>query len=93
MKLKIKKSYKIMGKSIKVKFVNTNAFAGQWDPMTNTIYLSIHQTQLQMEETFWHEMGHCMQHFSGVNQAVSIELMEIMAEMNSRIISSVIRDS
>lgn len=84
MKLKIKAKYKIMGKTIKIKMVKTN---------DNTIYLSTNQTDSEMEESFWHEMNHCMQWLSGVNQAVSRELLEIMAEMNSRITAQVIRDS
>lgn len=93
MKLKIKAKYKIMGKTIKIKMVKTNDYAGLWDGANNTIYLSTNQTDSEMEESFWHEMNHCMQWLSGVNQAVSRELLEIMAEMNSRITAQVIRDS
>jgi len=93
MKFKIKSSYRIMGKRIKVKLVDTNDYAGLWDSEKLTIYLSSNQTDLQLEETFWHELNHCMQYMSGVTQAVSRDLMEIMAEMNSRIIVSVIRES
>lgn len=88
--MKIKKSYKIMGKRIRIKMVDTNQFCGMWDPDKNIIYLSINQSEEQMQESFWHEINHMMQTFSGVTQAVSHELMEIMAEMNSRIIVQIL---
>jgi Zn-dependent peptidase ImmA (M78 family) len=91
--MKIKKSYKIMGKSIKIKLVDTSEFAGMWDSEKNIIYLSTNQTKEQLEESFWHELNHLMQTFSGVTQAVSHELMEVMAEMNARIIVSVLSNS
>lgn len=93
MKLKILKSYKLMGKTVKVKLIDTQDYAGLYDPDKHTIYLSINQSDEQLEESFWHEMNHCMQFLSGVNQAVSRELLEIMAEMNSRITAKIIRDS
>lgn len=93
MKLKIKKSYKINGKTIKVKVVDTHDFAGLWDPQKMTIYLSANQSEDSMQETFWHEWNHYMQWESGVNQAVSRELMEVMAEKNSRTINAIIKQS
>lgn len=91
MKFKLPKSFKMLGKKIKVKLVDTQDFAGLWDPNANTIFLSINQTEEQLEESFWHECTHAEQYLTALNQALSRELMEVMAEMRSRMIPFMVR--
>lgn len=79
-----------MGEKIKIKFVDTHEFAGLWDSQKNTIYISIHQSNEQIHETFWHEIVHCMQYLTGINQAVPRELLEVMAETQSRVIHKIV---
>lgn len=93
MKMKIQPSYKILGEKIKIKKASNLEYAGLWLPKDNTIILSTNQDEKDFEETFWHEMNHMMQWKSGVVQAVSRELLEVMAEMNSRMVAEIIRQS
>lgn len=91
MKFILPKSIPILGHKIKIKVVNTNEWAGLWDYSVNTIFISINQSPEQMEETFWHEINHCIQWHTALNQAIPRELLETMAEMNSRIMPNLIR--
>lgn len=91
MKFILPKTINILGHKIKIKVVNTQEWSGLWDYSVNTIYLSVNQTESQLEETFWHELNHCIQWHTALNQAVPRELLETMAEMNSRILPGLIR--
>ena len=91
MKFILPKSITVLGHKIKIKVVNTNEYAGLWDYSVNTIFISINQSPDQMEETFWHELNHCIQWHTALNQAIPRELLETMAEMNSRILPGLIR--
>jgi len=81
--MKIKKSYKIMGETIKIKMVDTMEFAGMYDDKKNTIYISTKQSVDDMEKTLYHECIHVLQYKTGIHQAVSRELLEVMAETGS----------
>jgi hypothetical protein len=91
MKFKIPKTFNMLGTKIKVKLSDSKDFAGLWDPELNTIFISVHQTDKQLEETFWHEVTHCEQWLTALNQAIPRELLETMAEMRSRLAPSLIR--
>lgn len=93
MKFYLPKSLNILGHKIKIKLINTHEYAGLWDYTCNTIFISSNQSEDQLEETFWHEIGHCIQWHTALNQAIPRELLETMAEMNSRIIVKIIRAS
>ena len=91
MKFILPKSIPILGHKIKIKVVDTQDYAGLWDYSVNTVFISINQSPEQMEETFWHELNHCIQWHTALNQAIPRELLETMAEMNSRILPGLIR--
>lgn len=91
MKFILPKSITVLGHKIKIKMINTNEWAGLWDYSVNTIFISVNQSSDQMEETFWHELNHCIQWHTALNQAIPRELLETMAEMNSRIMPKLIR--
>jgi len=91
MKLKLPKTISVLGKKIKVKLVDTKDYAGLWDYESLTIYLSINQTPEQLEETWHHELEHCIQWMTALNQAIPRELLETMAEMRSRLMPELIR--
>ena len=88
--MKIKKTYTLCGYKIKVKMVDTMDFAGLYDNQKNTIYLSTRQSQEDLEKTFYHECIHVLQYKTGIHQAVSRELMEVMAETGSNLIFDLI---
>ena len=91
MKFKIPKKVNVLGKTIKIKIVDSRDWAGLWDFEAFTIYLSRHQSESQMEETLHHELEHCIQWMTGLNQAIPRELLEVMAEMRSRLMPGIIR--
>jgi hypothetical protein len=91
MKLKLPKAISVLGKKIKVRLVDTKDYAGLWDYESFTIYLSINQTPEQLEETWHHELEHCIQWMTALNQAIPRELLETMAEMRSRLMPELIR--
>jgi Zn-dependent peptidase ImmA (M78 family) len=91
MKFKIKKSYNVLGRKTKIKLMNTHDFAGMYDPDKDTIYISTNQSEEQIIETFWHELIHNIQYQTGINQAVSRELLEVMAETGSRVIAEILK--
>lgn len=92
MKFKLPKKFKMLGKTIKVKVVNTQEFMGLWDPTVNVIYIAVNQSEKSLEETFWHEYTHCEQWLTALNQALPRELLETMAEMRSRMLPEAIRE-
>lgn len=91
MKLVLPKSVNILGHRIKIKFIDSHEYAGMFDYDLNTIFISTNQSERQIEETFHHELRHCIQYHTGMTQTMSRDLMEIDAEMSSRIICDVIR--
>lgn len=91
MKFKIPKKINVLGEKIKVKVVDTDNWAGLWDYNEMTIYISSNQDKDQMEMTWHHELEHCIQWMTALNQAVPRELLEVMAEMRSRLMPELIR--
>ena len=89
--MRIKKSYDILGDKIRVKLIDTDEFAGRYDIQKKIIYININQSQEEMIRTFWHELVHCIQFQMGLNQAVSHELLEIMAETFSKVFYKIIK--
>jgi hypothetical protein len=79
--MKIPKKLNVFGTVYKIKFVDSGGmFAGLCDMQKKTIYLDIHQSKEQMIGTYIHEAIHAMQFSLAFNQAISREMMEMMAE-------------
>lgn len=78
--MKIPKNIIVFGAKYKVKFVDTDLFMGLCDSAKKTIFLNINQSKEQLIATFIHEIVHAMQFTLAYNQAISREMMEIMAE-------------
>ena len=74
-----------------IEVVDTREFAGLWDFDKNTIYISTHQSASETEKTFWHEYEHCIQYLTGLHQALTKELLEVMAENRSQVLPHTIR--
>ena len=83
MKHKIRKSYNVMGSKIKIKIVERMSELGLYDNQNNIIYLNKNQTDEELLKTLLHELIHALQFKSGIHQAVSGELLEVMAETGS----------
>lgn len=62
-----------------------------YDSNKKTIYISVNQSKEEQVKTFWHEMTHCIQFQMGLNQAVSHELLEIMAENFSKALFKIVK--
>ena len=91
MKFKIKKSYDIFGVRYKVKFVDTQLFAGLCDPDLKTIFININQSEEQIFASFWHEVFHAMQFSLGMQNAISREMMEILAENSATLVMNLLK--
>lgn len=78
--MKIPKSIMVFGKKFKIKIVDTHEFAGMMDSDKGIIYLSVHQTKEQMLATYFHEIFHALHYRIGLNQALSKDMMEVLAE-------------
>ena len=85
-KMKIPKTVSIFGKKFKVKIVHTREFAGMMDSERSIIYLSAHQTKEEMLATYLHEAFHALHWRIGLNQALSKDMLEVLAESQSTLI-------
>lgn len=79
--MKIKKSYNVFGRKIKVKFSELDAnIAGIYDDYTGTIFLNIDLTEkgneLVLQDTLIHELGHALFYRVSIDQAVSWQTHE-----------------
>lgn len=90
MKFKIPKSINVFGTKYKVKMVDTVLFSGLCDPELSTIFININQSEQQIHATFWHEAHHAMQFVLGMNNAISREMMEMLAENSATLTLSIL---
>ena len=91
MKFKIKKSYMVFGTKFKIKMVDTYLYAGLCDPELKTIFLNVNQGEEQILATLWHELFHAMQFVLGMNNAISREMMEMLAENSATLVMGVLK--
>ena len=91
MKFKMKKSYMVFGVRFKIKFIDTNNFLGLCDPDAKTIFININQSEEQILATFWHEMFHAKQFVLGMNNAISKEMMEMLAENSATLVMGILK--
>lgn len=78
--MKIPKSINVFGTRYRVKFVDTDLFAGLCDSAKRTIFINANQAKDQILSTYLHEVFHAMQFTLGMHNALSREMMEMIAE-------------
>ena len=78
--MRIPKSIDVFGTRYKVKFVDTDLFAGLCDSGKKTIFINANQNKEQVLNTYLHEIFHAMQFTLGMQNAISREMMEMLAE-------------
>lgn len=78
--MKIPKSIDVFGTKYKIKFVETELFAGLCDSGKRTIFINANQSKEQILSTYLHEIFHAMQFTLGMHNAISREMMEMIAE-------------
>jgi len=91
MKFKIPKKINVFGTIYKVKFVETQLFSGLCDPDNKTIFINIDQSDEQLVATFLHEAFHAMQFVLGMNNAISREMMEMLAENSATLMINILK--
>ena len=91
MKFKIPKKITVFGTVYKVKFVETALFAGMCDPDLKTIFININQEEDQLMATFWHESFHAKQFVLGMQNAISREMMEMLAENSATLVMKILK--
>jgi Zn-dependent peptidase ImmA (M78 family) len=88
--MKIPKTIMVFGKKFKVKIIDTHEFAGMMDAEKGVIYLSVHQTKEQMLSTYFHEIFHALHYRIGLNQALSRDMMEVLAESQATLMMEIL---
>jgi len=91
MKFKIPKKINVFGTTYKIKLVKTSLFSGLCDQDLKVILINIDQTDEQLLATFWHEIFHAMQFVLGMNNAISREMMEMLAENSATLVMNVLK--
>jgi Zn-dependent peptidase ImmA (M78 family) len=81
-------SITIYGKKFKVVQLLEAGYAGMMDYDKSRIYInsSAHKTDKQLLLTFWHEIFHAFHYRLGLHQALSAEILEILAESQATLI-------
>lgn len=79
--MKIKKSYNVFGRKIKVKICKLDEnIAGVYDDSLGTIFINVLLTQKgledQLQDTLIHELGHALFYRVSIDQAVSWQTHE-----------------
>lgn len=90
MKFKIPNSINVFGSKYKVKMVDTVLFSGLCDPNSKAIFINVNQSEDQVVVTFWHEVMHAMQFTLGMDNAISKEMMEMLAENSANLIVQIL---
>ena len=91
MKFKIPKSINVFGTKYKIKMVSTMLFSGLCDSELKIIFINIDQSDEQLIATFWHEAVHAMQFTLGMHNAISREMMEMLAENTATLVMSCLK--
>lgn len=90
--MKIPKKVNVFGTIYKIKFIDSGGmFAGLCDSNKRIIFLDINQSKEQMISTYIHECVHAMQFSLAFNQAISREMMELMAENTATLIMQMMK--
>jgi Zn-dependent peptidase ImmA (M78 family) len=79
--VKIKKTYNVFGRKIKVKFVVLNDnIAGMYDDAPGVIYINKYLAQKgfeeQLQDTLIHELGHALFYRVSIDQAIGWQVHE-----------------
>lgn len=97
---KLPKSVEIMGRTIPIKLVSKEDLnkwimgaEGIWDTYTRTIYIN-KEAPLQIQKYYvYHEMGHAMKTFVGLDQVISAELQEVIVQSYATLIEDVLKQA
>ena len=74
------KSVKIFGQRFKIKVMPLHGYLGLCDRAAKIIYVESNQTESEIYQTLLHEIGHAVIGRTGIVQALSPELEEIIVE-------------
>lgn len=91
LKIKIPKRINVLGKIISIRFddrLDNQGLAGFYEPATSRIYLNPNAPDI--EQTYVHELIHCVCHRAGINQVISRHAEEIVAENIATVVCEVL---
>lgn len=88
----IPKTINIYGVKFKIKLTKMTEYSGLMDYKAKTIYISeVHnKTDKEKVATLWHELFHALHYRLGLDQALSREMLEILAESQATLIMELI---
>ena len=89
------KSIKVMGKVVKIKYVDrsvldkmiTNA-EGIWDSYTETIFIYKKAPKAIQEYYIYHEAGHALLTYTGLDQVINPDMQEVLVQSYATFIRS-----
>lgn len=87
----------ILGRKIPIKLLEkkeldkyiTNA-EGIWDTYTRTIYICKTAPKAVQKYYLYHEIGHALKHFVGLDQVISPEVQEIIVQSYATLIEDIV---
>lgn len=95
----------IFGRKIPIKYLSpaemlklypnphNSAPAGLWDSPSRTIYLNSDYPRKDQTYTLFHEMGHAVKSFVGLDQLLQPELQEIIVQTFATLIEDVLKQA
>jgi Zn-dependent peptidase ImmA (M78 family) len=98
MKKKLPKSVQVFGRKIPIKLVpkeELNSYIqgaeGIWDTYTRTIYINKEAPLIVQKYYIYHEMGHAIKTFTGLDQILNPELQEIIVQSYATLIEDILK--
>ena len=84
----IPKKINIYGVKFKIKLTKMTEYSGLMDYKAKTIYISeiYNKTDKERVATLWHEIFHAIHYRIGLDQAISREMLEVLAESQACLI-------
>lgn len=97
---KLPKFVELMGRIIPIKLIAKkeldtmiNGAEGIWDTYTRTIYINKEAPLIIQKYYVYHEMGHAMKTFTGLDQVILPELQEVIVQSYATLIEDVLKQT
>lgn len=89
-----------MGRTIPIKLISKDELnnmivgaEGIWDTYTRTIYINKEAPLVIQKYYIYHEMGHAMKTFTGLDQVIMAELQEVIVQSYATLIEDVLKQA
>lgn len=98
--MKLPTELEVMGRVIPIKYIHKDDLnqmitgaEGIWDTYTRTIYIN-HEAPIEVKFYYsFHEAGHAVMTFTGLDQVIAPELQEIIVQTFATLIEDILKQS